>query len=114
MSDVSAARERGVCCTIVARNYLPQALALHERTRVQEPTREFVLLVRSPLLASDKQAYSQWHRTSLRRRLSGAAADAAIGFEYAFPGGCSKLKSSMPRQFGKVRTRLLGESKIRR
>lgn len=113
MSDVSAARERGVCCTIVPRNYLPQALALYESTRAQEPTREFVIHVRSPFLASDKQAFSQWHITSLRRRLSGAAAEAAIGFEYAFPDGNSTLKSSIPGQFGKVRTRLLGESKIR-
>jgi hypothetical protein len=68
----------------------------------------------SPFLASDKEAFSKWRKTSARRRVSGATADAAIGFKYAFPDVYSKLKSSLPGQFGKVRARLLAESKIRR
>jgi len=35
----------GVYCTIVAQNYLPQALALYESVREQEPDRDVVLLV---------------------------------------------------------------------
>jgi len=38
-------RSPGVYCTIVAQNYLPQALALYESVRFHEPDREFVLLV---------------------------------------------------------------------
>lgn len=42
---MSENRLAGVYCTIVAQNYLPQALALYESVRAQEPNRDFVLLV---------------------------------------------------------------------
>lgn len=42
---MSENRLAGVYCTIVAQNYLPQALALYESVRAQEPERDFVLLV---------------------------------------------------------------------
>ena len=41
----SAVKLRGVYCTIVAQNYLPQALALYSSIREVEPERDFVLLV---------------------------------------------------------------------
>lgn len=68
----------------------------------------------SPFMSSDKEAFAKWRKSSTRRRLSGATADAAIGFKYAFPDIYSKLKSTLPGQFGKVRARLLEDSKIRR
>ena len=42
MPDVTL---RGVYCTIVAQNYLPQALALYASVREQEPDRDLVILV---------------------------------------------------------------------
>lgn len=45
MGRMSENVESGVYCTIVAQNYLPQALALYESVRLQEPDRDFVLLV---------------------------------------------------------------------
>ncbi|WP_203582283.1 hypothetical protein [Microbacterium hibisci] len=42
---MSEIRLAGVYCTIVAQNYLPQALALYESVRKHEPERDFVLLV---------------------------------------------------------------------
>jgi hypothetical protein len=38
-------RQRAVYCTVVAENYLPQALALYSSVREVEPNRELVLLV---------------------------------------------------------------------
>lgn len=43
--EMSEHQLAGVYCTIVAQNYLPQALALYESVREHEPDREFVLLV---------------------------------------------------------------------
>ena len=45
MDELELARMRGVYCTIVAQNYLPQALALYASVRMREPGRLLVILV---------------------------------------------------------------------
>jgi len=68
----------------------------------------------SPFVEQDRAAFARWRKTSIKRQISGATADAAIGFKYAFPDTYSRLKSSMPGRFDRVRSKLLEESKIRR
>jgi hypothetical protein len=68
----------------------------------------------SPFVPEERQAFARWRITSYRRRMSGAAADAAIGFKYAFPDAYARVKSRLPRQFGRMRSRLLQQSNIRR
>jgi len=43
--DRLVARSRGIYCTIVAQNYLPQSLVLYDSIRKEEPSRLFVILV---------------------------------------------------------------------
>lgn len=70
--------------------------------------------VPSPFLASQRDDFRRWRLRSVPLQASNALSDSSLAFKYAFPDTFARIKSTAPRQFQWVRSRLLAGAKIRR
>lgn len=68
----------------------------------------------SPFRAADASEFRSWKLSASKKMIGISAGDSALAFKYALPDEFGRLKSTLPKQFRWLRTRLLSATKVRR